>query len=105
MEQIVNQASQSRIDIGKRFLRTIVCIIAFELVRIMAYTLIFIQYLFLLITGSHLEPLRNFAGMLSSYAYSLLRYSTLTSNVRPFPFSDLPADSEQSISPSDIDYS
>ncbi|MFW5500857.1 MULTISPECIES: DUF4389 domain-containing protein [unclassified Maridesulfovibrio] len=101
----MNNAAQDRIAIGKRFLRTIVCIVAFELVRILAYAIIFVQYAFLLITGSHLTPLREFADRLSNYAFSLLKYATLNSNVRPFPFSDFPAESKKTPSSSDIDFS
>lgn len=95
----------NRLDIAKRFLRTIICIIAFELVRTLTYATTFVLYIFLLISGKPSKTLQDFGNKLSCYAHSLLRYMTLNSNIRPFPFSDLPTDKDCKPSPSHINFS
>ncbi|CCO22760.1 DUF4389 domain-containing protein [Maridesulfovibrio hydrothermalis] len=94
-----------RADILKRLIRTIICIIAFALVRILLHAIVFLQFIFLLVLTKHNEPLRSLGNKLTTYAYELLRYSTLNGNRRPFPFSNLPADNECERPTSDIDYS
>lgn len=95
----------SRIGILKRFIRTMVCMLAFELVRILSYCTIFVQFAFSFVTGSPAAPLRDFGNRLSLYAYRLLRYSTLNDNRRPFPFADLPEEGECEAKSSSIDFS
>ncbi|WP_432738365.1 DUF4389 domain-containing protein [Maridesulfovibrio sp. FT414] len=95
----------SRIDILKRFIRTMVCMLAFELVRILSYCTIFVQFAFCVVTGSPAAALRDFGNRLSHYAYKLLRYSLLNENRRPFPFSDLPEEGECEAKSSTIDFS
>lgn len=94
-----------RLNVLKRLIRTIVCIIAFELVRIMVYLTIFMQYTATIITGTPVRPLLDFGNRLSTYSYRLLRYSMLNENKRPFPFSELPAEKECEPQPSSIDFS
>ncbi len=100
-----NKGSVNRIDILKRFVKTLVCMLAFELVRALAYAIIFVQFAITLINGCPAIPLRNFGNKLSTYAYEILRYSTLNGNKQPFPFSNLPADHQCEPPTSDIDYS
>ena len=99
------EGKYSRIDILKRLLRTIVCIIAFALVRILIHAVVLFQYCYLLISGKSATPLRKFGNTLSLYAYDLLSYATLNNNRKPFPFSDLRESSGENTSPSDIDFS
>lgn len=94
-----------RLNVLKRFIRTIVCIIAFELVRIMAYLTIFMQYTATIVTGTPVRPLLDFGNRLSTYTYRLLRYSMLNENRQPFPFSELPSKNECEPQPSSIDFS
>lgn len=100
-----SEKTVSRIDVLKRLLRTIVCLIAFALVRIVLQAVVFLQFIFLLIVARHNEQLRSFGNKLSMYAYELMRYSTLNGNRRPFPFSSLPVDHECERPSSDIDFS
>ncbi|WP_320171299.1 DUF4389 domain-containing protein [Maridesulfovibrio sp.] len=95
----------SRVDVLKRLVRTMICILAFELTRMLSYFTIFIQYAFLLAAGRPSEQLRDFGNRLSTYAYRLLRYAMLNDNRRPFPFSDLPAENECERQSSNIDFS
>lgn len=77
-----------------RFGYTLVIFIAFEAVRLMAEIGTLIQYGIVLVTKKHSEPLRAFCNTMSSYAYQCMRYMTLNSNERPFPFTSLPKDGE-----------
>ncbi len=52
------------------------------------------QYILLFITLKPSEPVRRVANQLAVYAYRLLRYITLNSNARPFPFSEFPKELE-----------
>lgn len=99
------ECKNSRVDIFKRLLRTIVCMIAFELVRILLQAVVFFQYAYLLISGKSSTPLRRFGNRLSIYTYQLLRYATLNDNRKPFPFSDLPETSGSDQPSSKIDFS
>ena len=99
------ECKNSRIDIFKRLLRTIICMIAFELVRILFQAVVFFQYVYLLIFAKSSVPLRRFGNRLSAYTYQLLRYATLNDNLRPFPFSDLPETSNCESPSSKIDFS
>ncbi|MBI9112108.1 DUF4389 domain-containing protein [Maridesulfovibrio ferrireducens] len=95
----------NRLDILKRLLRTIVCMIAFELVRLLLQAVVMFQYAYLLILGKSSAPLRRFGNRLSTYTYQLLRYATLNDNMKPFPFSDLPETTRCESPVSRIDFS
>lgn len=86
----VMEIDVERMDILKRFLITVVCLIVFELVRILVHATVFFQFLYMLIARKQSEPLRKFSNRLSCYVYKLLRYATLNENGKPFPFSEFP---------------
>jgi hypothetical protein len=48
------------------------------------------QFVLLLITLKHSEPVRSFANRVISYEYRIWRYVSLNSNQRPFPFAEFP---------------
>jgi len=50
------------------------------------------QYIVLLITRKHSEPVRRFANQVATYAYYVMRYLTLNDNERPYPFTDFPGE-------------
>ena len=52
------------------------------------------QFLLLIITLKHSEPLRAFANRVIAYVYRLWRYISLNSSRRPFPFAEFPAELE-----------
>ncbi len=52
------------------------------------------QFVMLLITQKHSEPVRFFANRVVSYAYRIWRYVSLNSSQKPFPFADFPAEVE-----------
>jgi len=85
----------SRKNVLIRFLYTIVVCIGFEVVRFVALLCTLVQYAIVLVTKKESEPLRHFCNVMSRYAYHCLRYMTLNSNERPFPFSQMPYDTEE----------
>jgi hypothetical protein len=52
------------------------------------------QYVYLLITMQHSEPLRVFANKVIAYGYHVWRFISLNDNRRPFPFTELPGEME-----------
>lgn len=86
----VMEIDVERMDILKRLLVTIVCLLVFELVRILVQATVLFQFLYMLIARKQSEPLRKFSNRLSWFVYKLLRYSTLNENGKPFPFSEFP---------------
>ncbi len=83
-----NAASRGQIAI--RLLFTLLFILALELVKAAVYLSVLFQYLYLLITRTHSEPVRNFGNLAAAYGYRIIRYLTLNENPRPFPFQEFP---------------
>ena len=52
------------------------------------------QYVYLLITLQHSEPVRAFANKVIGYGYRVWRYLSLNENRRPFPFTEFPGEME-----------
>lgn len=85
----------SRKQIGVRFLYTLLYLVVLEVVKLVVQVSVVLQFVYLLITGKHSEPLRTFSNKLAAYAYRVIRYATLNENFRPFPFNDLPPEMER----------
>ena len=83
-------AEFQRMDVLKRLLKTIVCLVAFEVVKGIMYVAVLFQYLYLLIARNHSEVLRRFCSRMSTYGYKLMRYAMLVENRAPFPFTEFP---------------
>ncbi|MEJ2638328.1 MAG: DUF4389 domain-containing protein [Desulfosarcinaceae bacterium] len=83
-----------RTDIAIRLLYTIFFLIVFEILKLIIQVSVLFQYVLLLITRSHNEPLQRFCNKVLSYAYRVMRYVTLNENQRPFPFTDFPPEIE-----------
>ena len=79
----------SRADVAIRLLYTVVALFALEICKMLVFVAVIVQYVLLLVTGRHSEPLRRFANSVSFYAYRCLRYAGLCENPKPFPFSPL----------------
>ena len=77
----------------------VVVVVVFQ--AILLVTVLF-QYIYLLITRSHSDPLRNFCNRISAHTYRALRYISLGENARPFPFSEFPDEIEPV--ESDVDF-
>lgn len=86
--------SSKRSAMLARLIRTIVCFIAFEFVRVGIILLVLFQFGHLLILAKRNDHVRKVSNRLSWYAYRLLRFATLNENGRPFPFGPLPADGD-----------
>ncbi len=84
----------TRSSILKRLIHTVVCLIAFEVVKIAVVLLVLFQYAQMLILGKRNEHVRKLSNRLSWYAYRVLRFATLNENSRPFPFGPLPRDAD-----------
>ncbi len=82
--------SFSRTKIAIRFLYTIFFLVVFEILKIIIQVSVIFQYVFLFITKTYNNPMRNFSNKVSVYAYKVMRYLTLNENREPFPFQDFP---------------
>jgi len=73
-----------------RLLYTILFFIIFEILKTIIQVSVLFQYVYLLISKTYSEPVRNFTNKVSIYAYKVLRYVTLNENNKPYPFKDFP---------------
>ncbi len=83
-----------RKNIAIRLLYTIFFLIVFEILTIIIQVSVLFQYVYLLISKTYNNPIRNFSNKVSVYAYRVLRYVTLNENEKPFPFHDFPKEIE-----------
>jgi predicted membrane protein len=88
MEELSYETSRKQIAI--RLLYTILFLIVFEIVKTIVQVAVLFQYVYLLITKKHNEPVRNFSNKVTTYVYKVLRYLTLNENIKPFPFTEFP---------------
>ncbi len=88
------ETAVTRKTIGFRFLYTLFYLIVFEIVKILLQITVLFQYVSLFIWKRYSDPVRDFSNKLTSYAYQLMRYLTLTDNIRPFPFSTFPTEKD-----------
>jgi hypothetical protein len=73
-----------------RLLYTILFFIILEILKTIIQVSVLFQYVYLLISKTCSEPVRNFTNKVSVYAYKVLRYVTLNENNKPYPFQDFP---------------
>ncbi len=71
-----------------RVLYMAIFVIIFNIVEFLIAALVIFQILVLLFTGEKNRRLLGLGGMLSNYAYRMLRYLTFNSEDKPFPFAD-----------------
>lgn len=93
MEFIQNN-EVSRKDVALRGVYTVFFLIVFEILKAVIYLTVIFQYIYLFVTKSYCDSVRDFANKLSTYTYKVVRYMTLSENKRPFPFVDLPEEME-----------
>ena len=84
----------SRTEILRRFLVTLVCLIFFEVLKLIIQVATLFQFGYLLVSRKRSEPLRRMCNNLSQYGYRIMRYATLNDNRRPFPFAPFPEDGD-----------
>jgi len=58
--------------------------------KFVAFTVVALQFLFVLFTNSTNEKLLSFGKSLSTYTYQIMLFLTFNSEVRPYPMSDWP---------------
>jgi len=90
----MNSGPYSRKKIAIRLLYTILFLIVFEILKIIVQVCTLFQYVYLLISKSYNQPIRNFSNKVSVFAYKVLRYVTLNENEKPYPFNDFPRELE-----------
>jgi len=78
-----------------RLLYTVFFFIIFEILKTIIQVSVLFQYVYLLISKTYSEPVRNFTNKVSIYAYKVLRYVALNENEKPYPFSDFPQEIEK----------
>jgi hypothetical protein len=86
----------SRKKIVVRLLYTLFFLIIFEILKIIIQVSVLFQYVYLLISKTYNNPVRNFTNKVSVYAYKVLRYVALNENEKPYPFHDFPQEMELS---------
>jgi D-alanyl-lipoteichoic acid acyltransferase DltB (MBOAT superfamily) len=89
-------APVSRSQVLMRLLYTVLFLFVMGIVFMVIKLSIVFQYILLLITLKHSEPVRRFTNQLAAYGYRVLRYLTLNDNARPFPFTEFPQEMEAS---------
>ena len=90
----MNPDSYSRKKIAIRLLYTMLFLIVFAILTIIIKVSVIFQYVYLLISKTYNNPIRNFTNKVSVYAYKVLRYLTLNENEKPYPFNDFPVEFE-----------
>ncbi len=90
----MNPDSYSRKKIAIRLLYTILFLIEFAILTIIIKISVIFQYIYLLISKTYNNPIRNFTNKVSVCAYKVLRYITLNENEKPYPFNDFPIEFE-----------
>jgi len=83
-----------RKKIAIRLLYTILNFVVLEILKVIIQVTVIFQYVYLFITRTHNEPVRNFSNKIATYAYRVIRYLSLNENAIPFPFSDFPPEME-----------
>ena len=84
----------TRGQIAVRLLYTLLFLVVFEIVKGIVFLTILFQYVCLLVTMKHSEPVRTFTNKVITYAYRISRYMTLNETPRPFPFAEFPGEME-----------
>ena len=92
-EEITGQLSRKNIAI--RFLYTIFYVILLEILKLTIQVAVLFQYVYLFITLDYSDPVRRFSNKVIAYCYRVMRYVTLTENIRPFPFADFPEEIDE----------
>lgn len=84
----------SRKKIATRLLYTIFFVIVLEILKTIIQVAVLFQYVYLFITQTYSNPVIAFSNKVSVHAYRVMRYITLNENMRPFPFSDFPKETD-----------
>lgn len=80
----------SRGETWRRVLFVILFGLIYTVAEIVVVAVVVLQFGFVLVTGSRNALLLDFGAGLSEYVYQILRYVTLTGEIKPFPFAPWP---------------
>lgn len=89
-----NDELKSNLLSSRHWLRLIFMVlfaVILQVVSIVMWVLVILQFIFSLITGQDNVNLRQFGHSLSTYIYQTLKFLTYNSEMKPFPFSDWPS--------------
>lgn len=89
----MNEELKSNLLSKKHWLRLVFMMLVFIFLYVAFFvTLVVIgmQFLFALITGNDNDNLRRLGGLLAAYINQCVSFLTYSSEVKPYPFSDLP---------------
>ena len=90
------QSVVSRKQISIRLLYTILFLVILGIVMVIVKITVIFQFIYFFSTRKPNEFVRQFSNKISTYGYRIFRYITLNESHRPFPFTDLPPEMEQS---------
>lgn len=79
-------------NIWLRLLFMLLFAVIFGATRLVLVTVIAIQFLWVLFSGSKNLPLLSFGSQLSTFIYQIYRYLSFNTEKRPFPFDTWPSD-------------
>jgi len=95
-----NEQLKSNITSSKHWFRLIFMLFfaaVLQLASIVMWVLVVLQFLFSLVTGEDNNQLRKFGHSLSTYIYEVLKFLCYSSEEKPFPFADWPANESVAI--------
>lgn len=90
-----NEQLKSNLTSSKHWLRLVFMLLfaaILQLATLVMWVLVAVQFFFSLITGDDNQHLRRFGHSLSTYIYSVFKFLCYSSEEKPFPFADWPAD-------------
>jgi hypothetical protein len=90
-----NEKLKSNLTSSKHWLRLVFMLLfaaVLQLASLVMWILVIVQFFFSLITGEDNQHLRRFGHSLSTYIYDVLKFLCYSSEEKPFPFADWPAD-------------
>ncbi|MFT5117680.1 MAG: Flp pilus assembly protein TadB [Kiritimatiellia bacterium] len=85
---------QAKLLSADHWLRFVFMILFMVIAGVASYVvtvLIFIQFIFALVTGNSEVKLQKFGRKLSQYIFQILNFLTYNTEEKPFPFSDWPS--------------
>lgn len=89
-----NEQLKSNLTSSKHWFRLVFMLFfaaVLHLASIVMWVLVVLQFLFSLVTGEDNRQLRKFGHSLSTYIYDVLKFLCYSSEEKPFPFADWPA--------------
>ena len=79
-----------RKQMGLRLLNTVFFLFILQITVSLTILTVFFQFAYLLFFLKHSEEIRQVTNKMCGFVFELMRYITLNSNERPFPFKEFP---------------